>query len=108
MMSPGDGSLQQRYKDVMDAFTRYLKEADIADARLREDLERDGVIVRAQVPSAQEVRVFVAHEFLSDFSAARATDALHKWRIGEKIRTLPRGVTLFVTREGTFTEPTSI
>ena len=108
-MSIDDDSLQQRYKDVIDALTRYLTDAvHIADPRMREDFERDGVVLRAKIPSEQEVRLFVSHEFLSDFSATRAANAMREWRIGDKVRTLPRGMTLFLTTEGTFTERTSV
>lgn len=108
-MSIDEDSLQKRHKEVIEALTRYLTDSvHIADTRMREEFERDGVVLRAKIPSEQEVRLFVSHEFLSDFSATRATNAMRAWRIGDKVRTLPHGMTLFLTTEGTFTERTSV
>lgn len=92
----------------MRAIRAYLnREFGPLELRESEDFDRDGVIIRTARESAEkQLRIFISHEFLSDFDADSVSSLLRSWRIADKARALRRGFTLFVTTDGSFVEPT--
>jgi len=100
-------SLKSTYTEQYNAVRSYLlKELGTSAIRDAEDFERDGVIFRSADEKSFPFRVFVSHEFLSDFSVSEALKRLRSWHVGEKARELRRGLTLFVTTDGLFVERT--
>jgi hypothetical protein len=101
------GSLRSLYKPMIAMVRNYLsKELGSSDLRVAEDFERDGVILRTAPETRLQYRLFLSHEFLSDFDVEHGASLLRSWRVSERAKALPRGVTLFITTEGTFTERT--
>jgi hypothetical protein len=99
-------SLGQRYKDKIAAVKQYLAgELNPAEIRQSEDFDRDGVVLRTG-RGRQGFRLFISHEFLSDFTIEVITARLRGWRVEEGIRQLPPGFTLFLTTGGIFKERT--
>lgn len=99
-------SLNSRYPSKVEAIRNYLHDAlDVKKKRESEDFDRDGIIIRIEIPS-KNLRLFISHEFLSDFTPAQIHASLRGWRVGEHLRDLAQGNTLFVTTEGIFSERT--
>ena len=86
---------------VRQYFLNELNAVEIVDS---EDFERDAIRFRITLPTARRVRVFIAHEFLSDFAPAEAAKLLKQWHAGQKASTLARSQTLVVTTTGTLLE----
>jgi hypothetical protein len=94
-----------RYRSNIELIRNYLKQ-DLGCNEIEEseDFARDGVVLRSPPSAAPPFRLFVSHEFLSDFELKDAASKLRLWKVAEQLRSLPKNVMLFVTTEGTFTE----
>lgn len=100
-------SLRSLYRPSVDEIREHLlRGLRRDDIRESEDFDRDGVVFKARAGIGPPFRLFVSHEFLSDFSVAEIKSKLLTHRILEKLKDLPKGFTLFLTTEGTFTEET--
>jgi hypothetical protein len=101
------GSLNTLYGPMVEMVKRYLY-LTLGSAELREaeDFDRDGVILAARKKANLEFRLFISHEFLSDFNVESGSAYLRQWKVSDKLKSLPKGSTLFVTTEGTFVERT--
>lgn len=106
-MQMSDDSLRVMYRDsvreIEQYFIRTLRDTKF---RIGEDFDRDGVVFRTERGSASDFRVFVSHEFLSDYLPAKISRQLDAWNVAEAASDLPKGFTLFITTEGTFKERT--
>jgi hypothetical protein len=104
---PDMSSLRSLYSDSIDVIRNYLSaELGPVNIRVGEDFDRDGVVLRAEKGSARTFRVFLSHEFLSDFQTEEIAAKLSAWRVADGAKTLPSGHTLFVATEGVFSELT--
>jgi hypothetical protein len=100
-------SLRQLYKHKIATIRDYLsEELGTQDIRESEDFDRDGVVLRTGRGSESGFRIFIAHEFFSDFKEQGIISRLRSWQIAAKVRCLRPGFTLFITTEGFFEERT--
>lgn len=69
-----------------------------------QDFARDGVILSSGPNAPLQFRLFVSHEFFSDFGLKETLSKLKSFHVAEQVREMPKNVMLFITTEGTFTE----
>jgi hypothetical protein len=102
-------SLRSLYRDGLAAVRRYLTD-QLGPLSLRdsEDFDRDGLVLQPSKSDQFSFRLFISHEFFSDFSPEDAEARLRAWRVADKLRTLSDSQTLVVTTDGTFTERTEL
>jgi hypothetical protein len=101
-------SLLGKHAPLLSAIKASLRDVPGAsDLLAREDFDRDGVILFSPKASKSKLRFFLSREFLEDFTPDDIMARLRYYRVADKLRSLPPRSTLFVTTEGTFTEPST-
>jgi len=100
-------SLKYLYPAQVNIIRDYLRsQLGAGEIRESEDVLRDGLIFQSHRGEKPKFRVFISHEFLSDFQPFEAMARLVSFNAADQLRKLQSGETLFITTQGTFVEST--